>query len=225
MTTASSRSKNKKRQTARSRRSSGKRSTRRGNTFIWVFMGVLVALFAVLAFVSRSTGAAAEITAAEASGDALQPFSTGLDSAVGTQAPAISGTSLDGEDLTIEPGDGTPKAIVFLAHWCPHCQREVPVVTEWMAEGGVPDGVEVVGVATGIDRNRPNFPPQDWLERENWAAPTVIDGNNAVGRAYGLSTYPYWVLVDGNGSVVQRWSGETTPQQLSERIGVLAESQ
>ncbi|CAN5918305.1 hypothetical protein BH23ACT10_BH23ACT10_01960 [soil metagenome] len=223
MTTTSSRSKKRRTTSAKSRRGTGGRRSRSGGKLIWVFLAVLIALFAVLAFVSRSTGPAAEITGSEVSGDALQPFSTGLDSAVGTPAPTVTGTALDGESMKIEPGDGTPKAIVFLAHWCPHCQREVPVVTDWANDGGVPEGVEVVSVATGIDRNRPNFPPQDWLERENWPLPTLIDGNNAVGRAYGLTTYPYWVLVDGEGSVVQRWSGETTPQLLSERIGALSE--
>lgn len=224
MTTTSSRSTKRRRSTAKSRRGAhGRRSTRGGNSLIWVFLAVLVVLFAVLAFVSRSTGPGAEITDADVSGEALQPFSTGLDSAVGSQAPTMSGTSISGDEITIEPGDGTPKAIVFLAHWCPHCQREVPVVTQWVEDGNVPEGVEVVSVATGIDRNRPNFPPHGWLERENWPVPTLVDGNDAAGRAYGLTTYPYWVLVDGDGTVVQRFSGETTPEQLNERIGALAE--
>ncbi len=223
MTTTSSRSK-KKGASAKSRRKGrGRRSARGANLYIWVFLGVLVALFAVLAFVSRSSGPAATITNAEVTGETLQPFSTGLDSAVGTPAPQLSGTTIADEPMTIEPGDGTPKAIVFLAHWCPHCQREVPVVTQWVADGGLPDGVELVSVATGIDRNRPNYPPQAWLEREDWPVPTLVDGNNAANQAYGLTSYPYWVLVDSDGNVVQRWSGETTPQQLDERIGGLAE--
>jgi thiol-disulfide isomerase/thioredoxin len=223
MTTTSRQSKKKAASRKPRRKAAGRRSARNGNLFLWVFLGVLVVLFAALAFASRATGPTAEITDAEVSGDALQPFSTGLDSAVGTPAPTVTGTSVSGEDLTIAPGDGTPKAIVFLAHWCPHCQREVPVVTQWIEDGNVPDGVEVVSVATGIDRNRPNFPPQDWLQREDWPVPTIVDGNSAAGRAYGLTTYPYWVLVDGEGSVVQRWGGETTPEQLSERIGALVE--
>lgn len=221
MTTTSGRSK--KRASTTSRRSTRKRRSRGANLYVWIFLGVLVALFAVLAFVSRSTGPAASITDADVSGEALPPFDTGVDGAVGTQAPQMSGTSVSGEEIAIEPGDGTPKAIVFLAHWCPHCQREVPVVTQWVEDGNLPEGVELVGVATGIDRNRPNFPPQDWLEREEFPAPTLVDGDNSVGQAYGLTTYPYWVLVDGDGNVVQRWSGESTTQQLDERLGALAE--
>lgn len=223
MTTTSSRSKKKRSSKSRSR---SRRSTRSGNLFIWIFLGVLVALFAVIAFISRSdVGTGVDITPAEVSGEALQPFQDGgPDGAVGRPAPTLSGTSINGEEMTIEPGDGTPKAIAFLAHWCPHCQREVPTVVSWMENGGLPEGVEVIGVATGIDRNRPNFPPHDWFEREAWQAPTLVDGNEAAREAYGLSTYPYWVLVDGEGNVVERWAGETTPQQLDERIGQLAEA-
>jgi cytochrome c biogenesis protein CcmG, thiol:disulfide interchange protein DsbE len=218
MTTTSNRSRNRrpasKKSKSRSRRSS------RGNSLVWIFLGALVVLFAVIAFVSRTGGP--EITAAESSGDALPTFGTEPDGAVGQAAPPLSGASTDGSDMTIEPGDGTPKAIAFLAHWCPHCQREVPTVVQWLEDGNLPEGVELVGVTTGIDRNRPNYPPQQWFERENWDVPTLVDGDNAAAQAYGLATYPYWVLVDGDGNVVQRWSGETTAEQLTQRIGGLA---
>jgi cytochrome c biogenesis protein CcmG, thiol:disulfide interchange protein DsbE len=218
MTTTSNRSRN-KRPTSKKSRSRSRRSSR-GNSLVWIFLGVLVVLFAIIAFVSRTGGP--EITSAEASGQALPTFGTEPDGAVGQPAPPLSGSSTDGSDMTIEPGDGTPKAIVFLAHWCPHCQREVPTVVQWLEGGNLPDGVELVGVTTGIDRNRPNYPPQQWFERENWDVPTLVDGDNAAAQAYGLATYPYWVLVDGDGNVVQRWSGETTAEQLTQRIGGLA---
>jgi cytochrome c biogenesis protein CcmG/thiol:disulfide interchange protein DsbE len=220
MTTTSSRSK--KRPSSKSRaRSRGRRQTRGNNMFIWIFLGVLVVLFAVIAFISRTGGV--DITDATVRGEALQQLGSGPDGSVGQRAPSVTGTSIDGEQMTIEPGDGTPKAIVFLAHWCPHCQAEVPTVVDWMEAGNLPEGVEIVGVATGIDRNRPNYPPHEWFERENWEVPTVVDGDSSALRAYGITTFPGWALVDGEGNVVQRWTGETTPEQLSQRIGQLAQ--
>ena len=228
MTTTSSRSKN-KRKRAKSRSRRGARSS---NMFVWIFLGVLVVLFAVIAFISRSNNGSpsdgsttsVELTPAQVAGSGLQPFGQEPDPAVGQPAPRLTGTTIDGEQITIEPGDGTPKAIAFLAHWCPHCQREVPTVVSWAENGGVPDGVEVLGVATAIDPNQPNYPPHDWFERENWTFPTLVDGTNAANQAYGLSSYPFWVLVDGEGNVVERWAGESTPEQLTQRIGQLAES-
>jgi hypothetical protein len=53
--------------------------------------------------------------------------------------------------------------------------------------------------------------------------PTVVDGNSSVLRAYGIPTFPGWVLIDGEGNVVQRWTGETTQEQLSQRFGQLTQ--
>ena len=218
MTTASSRSKKRAKSRSRSRRRG-----RNSNMFLWLFLGALIVLFAGLAFVSRSGVGTAEITDAQAAGDALPQYQQGAnDPAVGRVAPEITGENFAGEQVTITPGDGTPKAISFLAHWCPHCQREVPTVVDWAEAGNLPEGVELIGVATGIDRNRPNFPPDAWFEREGWPGSDLVDGDNSVARSYGLSNYPYWVLLDGEGNVVERWSGETTAEQLDERIGQLA---
>lgn len=224
MTTTSSRN-NKRPAKPRPRGGSSRRRKGRGSTnmFLWIFLGVLVVLFVGIAIVSRSGVGGTEITDAQASGDALPKYAQGVDGAVGATAPEFSGQTLDGESITVTPGDGAPKAIAFLAHWCPHCQREMPTVVDWVADGRLPEGVELIGVASGNDRTQPNFPPQDWFEREEWPGQTVLDGDNAVANSYGLANYPYWVLVDGDGKVVQRWSGETTPDQLDERIGKLAQ--
>lgn len=190
---------------------------------LWGFLGVLVVLFVGIAVVSRSGEPA--ITEASVAGEALPQFANeSPDPAVGQPAPELTGQTLDGEPITIDPDDGTPKAIVFLAHWCPHCQREVPVVQDWLEENGAPEGVELYAVATDIDRNRGNFPPQDWLEREGWQVPTLVDGDDVARNAYGLRTYPYWVTIDGEGNVVQRWSGETQPDQLEIRLDRVVEA-
>ena len=47
--------------------------------------------------------------------------------------------------------------VVFLAHWCPHCQAEVPELVE-LAKEGVFDGVDVTAVATGTPTRTPQLP-------------------------------------------------------------------
>ena len=42
--------------------------------------------------------------------------------------------------------DGRPKIVVFLAHWCPHCQAEVPRLVDWFGENGVPDDVDYANI-------------------------------------------------------------------------------
>lgn len=150
--------------------------------------------------------------AADAS--ALPPYSGGgQDQAVGQPAPEVAGTDFDGDSVTIGDG-GEPQALMFLAHWCPHCQRELPEVVDFVEQGRVPEGVQLAAVSTGHDQARPNWPPQAWLERENWRGPTLVDGDNSVADAYGLTATPFWVFLDGDGNVVQRASGEIGAERL-----------
>jgi thiol-disulfide isomerase/thioredoxin len=146
-------------------------------------------------------------------GDALAPHGEGGDAAVGALAPTLEGAAFDGAPLSIG-ADGRPKILVFLAHWCPHCQNEVPILAAWLAENGPPAEVDLYGVASSTDPDRPNYPPSAWLERENWSVPTLADAaDNPAAQAFGLSSFPYFVAVDAENRVVARASGELTVRQ------------
>ncbi|MCZ7628859.1 MAG: TlpA family protein disulfide reductase [Microthrixaceae bacterium] len=126
----------------------------------------------------------------------------GTDSAVGLAIPKLAGESFDGSEVTIDPSDGEPKLVVFLAHWCPNCQQEVPVVQEWIDDGSVPDGLDLYSVSTAVDSGRPNYPPSNWLSGEGWTPPVLLDNEAAdAANAWGLPGYPYFVFVDSNGNV------------------------
>lgn len=128
------------------------------------------------------------------------------DPATGAAAPILTGPALAGGDLTVGAGDD-PTIVLFLAHWCPHCQREAPVVRAWLDAGGLAgSGVDLVGVATGIDPAQPNFPPDAWLDRIGWTAPTLVDNDGAAASAYGVTSFPFWVVVE-DGEVLARFSG------------------
>ena len=146
------------------------------------------------------------------------------DPAMGTSAPEVTGQSFDGTEISIT-ADGTAKAIVFLAHWCPFCQEELPWVSDWLAENGTPAGVDVYAVATAISRNRENWPPSEWLEREGFDGPILVDDEaNSIANAFGLPAYPYWVFVDADGNVAGRVSGGITPDDLAAVLATLARS-
>lgn len=148
-------------------------------------------------------------------GDTLPPLNT--DEAVGATAPTLTGASFDGTPITIAPGH--PTLVVFLAHWCPHCQREVPVLVQWAKDGGVPAGLDVIGVATATTDQRDNYPPSDWLAREGWPWPVMADSPSADALiAMGGDAFPFFVLLDAQGKVVARQSGETDPADLEDVI-------
>ena len=81
------------------------------------------------------------------------------------------------------------------------------MIQAWVTAGGVPTGVDLVSVATGIDPSAPNYPPEAWLAREGWTVPVIVDPTNSVAAAYGLSAYPYWVFIGPDGNVRARTTG------------------
>src|SRR5690606_35798431 len=115
---------------SRARRSAGRSSSR---TPLVVAAGVAAIIVALVLAVTiageeddAGTEAAGTLTTVEVSGNPLPELSgQAPDPAVGMTMPTLRGASQDGEAMTIGP-DGPAKIIVYLAHWCPHCQAEVP---------------------------------------------------------------------------------------------------
>lgn len=166
-----------------------------------------------------------EVGAVAVAGDVLPAFNEAdpNDSALGLTAPVLTGKGFTGNTITTET-TGTPMMLVFLAHWCPNCQREVPALVEWNKAGKVPSGIDIIGVATGTDPANPNYPPSEWLAREEFPAlwPVIADSkDNTAGDAFGLNGYPYFVLIDGNGKVVKRMSGQIPMDELTVLITAL----
>ena len=92
---------------------------------------------------------------------------------------------------------------------------------EWLDGGGAPDGVELISVATAIDPGLPNYPPEEWLAREGWTVPVIVDKTGTVATAYGLSAFPFWVFVHADGTVLGRVTGELTIADLQTIIASL----
>ncbi|MGA1697698.1 MAG: hypothetical protein ACO4AZ_02340, partial [Ilumatobacteraceae bacterium] len=103
-------------------------------TLVVGIVAVLAAIFAVVAFTSSSDEDASLEGASEFQnvvvvGDPLPKFADGADGALGATAPVLEGFGFLGNQVTTTPG--TPMLLVFLAHWCPFCQKEVPILVNW----------------------------------------------------------------------------------------------
>jgi thiol-disulfide isomerase/thioredoxin len=153
-------------------------------------------------------------------GAALTPYTAGAaDPSVGRPIPELRGYTFDNQPLALTPAGGA-KIVIFVAHWCNHCQAEVPRIVDWLAAGRLPD-VQLVAVSSGVDANAPNYPPSEWLEREDWAIPTITDDTDGTAaQAFGLTGYPYFVAVKADGKVAARASGELPLEQLQAMIAL-----
>jgi cytochrome c biogenesis protein CcmG/thiol:disulfide interchange protein DsbE len=135
-------------------------------------------------------------------------ISPASDPAVGKTVPALSGSTPSGSAITFAP-TGRPAVYLFAAHWCPHCQAELPKVQKWLNDGSLPRTAEIRTISTSVDASRGNFPPSAWLTRINWANPVMVDSRSGqAGQAFGLESFPYMLFVDANGVVKQRATGE-----------------
>jgi thiol-disulfide isomerase/thioredoxin len=181
---------------------------------------VIALIIAVVATRGSGDGPSTPQTAAVTITGALPAFSGNADPAVGMAAPTLEGRNFDGTAVAIR-NDGRPKLVVFLAHWCPHCQAEVPMIVSWLDDNGKPADVDLYAVSTSVSRDRPNYPPSEWLAEANWPIPTIADTSDSrAATAYGLTGFPYFVAIDANGNVKHRVSGELTTAQLSQLIAI-----
>lgn len=196
----------------------------RSATRMWFVLGTLVVVLLGLALWtgSGSTPEGGEVTVG---GEPLPPYDSNLptDPAVGMTAPTILGTDLDGNPVELV-SQGRPTVVVVVAHWCPVCQREIPRIQGELMRSGIPDGVEIVTVATSNMPTRPNYPAATWLERENWHYDTLLDdGANTAGQALGVTAYPATIWLDADEKVVLRTAGEIRDGAFTQMLTALAE--
>jgi thiol-disulfide isomerase/thioredoxin len=165
----------------------------------------------------------------EVVGDPLPQFTDGaIDPAVGTAAPVVIGADYAGEPVTIDAASDGPTMVIVMAHWCPHCNAEIPKLNQLRDEGRVPDGVNVVAVSSGVNPDRGSFPPAEWLEDADWTFPVVADGLDDRGAfiastAYGTAGVPFVILIDGDGDVAARWAGERSLEEIAAALTQLTD--
>jgi hypothetical protein len=182
----------------------------------------VVAVAAVTAVVTsrsdHSTASAAVIEQTrpvQVTGDSLPKLTTGPDPAVGATIPELRGASFDGTPVDVTR-TGQAKLVLFVAHWCPVCQREVALLTDFLRTNPLPAGVQLVTIATATNPNKPNYSPSAWLASQHWPNPILADSPDTVAaQAFGVSGFPYFVAVDSSGHVVARNKGMITTDQFT----------
>lgn len=164
------------------------------------------------------------VVAGATTGGGLPPYPTsGPDPAVGLTIPTITGTDhYTGEEVTLGVGD-TATITMIWAHWCPHCQTEVPMLAELVASGALDefDAVRFQSVTTFIDDSRPN-PLGPYLEQVDLGMPLLVDEDGSIAAGLGMQAVPSWIVTDPDGRVLGRFTGAIGEEAL---LSVVAEVQ
>jgi thiol-disulfide isomerase/thioredoxin len=156
----------------------------------------------------------------EVTGDplpALEQF-VEADPAIGLATPVVEGATFDGIEMSIGgPTDG-PTLYAFLAHWCPHCNDEIPELIELRNRGGIPEGMNVVAISTAVRNGEPNYPPSEWIVDKEWPSEWPVMADSVESTTFvvnGGGGFPYLMIVDADGNLLARASGTKTAEDLA----------
>lgn len=212
-----------------SRSSSSAKGSGGSNRFVVALVAVAVVAFVgVVAVLSVNERADLPTLASfsapvDVQGEALLPYDEGSDPTAGVApSPVITARTLDDVEMTLG-APGKAQVLVFLAHWCPVCDQELPVLRNVIEAGGVPEDVEVIAVLTGLDPGRPNWPPDAWLRDAGVDVVAVRDDvGDPLMRAFGLRAYPAWAVIDADGTIQARRQGLLTSVAISQLLQLAA---
>jgi thiol-disulfide isomerase/thioredoxin len=116
---------------------------------------------------------------------------------------------------------GKPVFLEVFATWCPHCQREVPIVERlYRKYGSRVAFVAVSGSDTGMDGTSPSsqLDVLNWARRFNVAYPVAYDPLLNVANLYLQGGFPTFALIDKEKKVRYLTSGEVSYRDLDAAV-------
>jgi thiol-disulfide isomerase/thioredoxin len=135
--------------------------------------------------------------------------------AVGVPAPALSEPVGGGTFESTK--SGKPYLVEFFAVWCPHCQREVPVMNRLQAvDGNQVDIIAIPASPFGFDHTSVLQPAdlQTFAQRFDAHYRIGFDGFFSLPYDYGVTTFPMFYIVGADRRVAAVESGEVSFETL-----------
>ncbi len=192
----------------------------------WIIAGASVLLIALSIAVTLSSRGRTELAPPGTApvGQVTERSANGASASLlsaGTPAPDLQWT-LNGQPGSLAALRGHPVLLEFFATWCPHCQREAPILTT-LAQRYATRGLLTFGVSAnplGQDQRTPISIAdiQSFATRYGAHFPLLLDANLVGAQRYGVHGYPTLYLIDQNGVIRFASEGETPETALAEQI-------
>jgi cytochrome c biogenesis protein CcmG/thiol:disulfide interchange protein DsbE len=132
-------------------------------------------------------------------------------------APAIVGTTLDGESFDLAALQGRPVIVNFWGPSCVPCRDEFPLLIDKAAEHA-DDGLAIVGVLT----DDPPEPARAFVAEYGATWPTVDDPDKAIRGAYRVAARPVSYFVDRDGILRSIQVGELTQGEFDRQLPAIS---
>lgn len=141
---------------------------------------------------------------------------------VGQTAPEFQVSTTNGPfDLATQTG---PVFLEVFATWCPHCQREVPVLNALNEKyKGKVAFVAVSGSSRAGDGNSPESQADviSFATQLHVTYPIAYDPDLAVAKAYLGGGFPTMVIIDKNKKISKELEGEVAQADLDKAIAAV----
>jgi cytochrome c biogenesis protein CcmG/thiol:disulfide interchange protein DsbE len=137
--------------------------------------------------------------------------------AVGSAAPPVAGTTLDGAAFDLATYAGKPVIINFWGPSCVPCRDEFPLLEQKLTQHAA-DGLVVVGVLT----DDPVEPARQFAKDYGATWATVVDPDKAIKAAYRVAARPQSYFVDRSGVIRSIQVGELTDADFERQYSRIA---
>lgn len=132
----------------------------------------------------------------------------------GAQAPDFTLQRLDGDEpFVLAEERGRIVLVNFWATWCKPCEDEIPSM-ERLYRALHPQGLELVAIS--VDEGRDEVAA--FRDRLGVTFPIALDPSQEVSRLYQTTGYPESLLVDRDGTILERYVGPRDWSVYRERI-------
>lgn len=135
---------------------------------------------------------------------------------IGDYAPNFSLETLQGERVQLKDYKGKGVFLNFWGTWCKPCETEMPYM-ENAYKVFKEQGVEILAV----DIEEPNLIVKDFVDRFGLTFPVLMDRKGVVTELYGIGPIPTTYLIDKNGKVLKKITGNMNQQSVIEYMELI----
>lgn len=140
-------------------------------------------------------------------------------------APDFTLSDQFGNTHTLSEYKGKVVFLNFWTTWCGYCKEEMPDIQQIYEEYGQNQGdLIVLGVANPRSELFPNGADVEkneiiqFLTDAGYTYPTVMDTTGSVFREYGISSFPFTLMIDRDGNVFGYVGGMLTKEQMEQIV-------